>query len=232
MPIQGNERMLKMKAKKLSVLILVVALGFSLTGNATTAGKLTIVPNGGIILPVNGAFDSHDDLKDVVGAGPSFGLGLRYGLNNSFSVEGAFSWQWMNVEDDYKTISSKDPAFVLPALTLNGIYHLGPAMGSETVSPFLTVGVGLYPWKLSEDGATGDAVVAPYDASEDFSKNSFGFNVGAGLDYFFTDQLALNVGTRYIFVMSEDEDMFGSDFGNQGFLKINLGLLYCFPLGN
>jgi len=216
-----------MKKTILSIFTVLFIFSTMFTANAADlTGKLGVSANAGLIMPMNGAIDSHDDTKDIFNAGPGFGLALTYGITPDFVIEGNFSYNWMKQDD--KAANGDEPSLVIPAFEINGLYHFGNLINpAGKFSPFAKAGIGIYPWKVTEDGISGDALSI---GSDDFSKTSFGMNFGAGCEYFIADQYSIKPSVSYLFLFSEDEDTFGKDFENQGFLKFNLGINYYFSL--
>ncbi|MGD9487005.1 MAG: outer membrane beta-barrel protein [Calditrichaceae bacterium] len=210
-------------------LVMIAKSGFA--GNWT--GKIGITPTAGAMIPSNGSFDSHGDLKDVVETGQNWGVSVRYGVTPNLAVEGSFSYSWMYVVDSEKPDADLDPAYVMPSIILGIVYKYGPFIDlkiNRNISPFVSLGLGLHPWKFSNDGVNGTAVAAKYQSKDDFSKTSFGMNVGAGVEYSISKNLAVSGQGKYYFVFSEDEEKFGANFDNQGFIGLDFSLTYYLSL--
>jgi outer membrane protein W len=220
-----------MKSK--SFYLLTIAALFSLTAASfawDNSGKLGISLDGGFILSANGGFNSTDDMSDVVKPGANLGLKVKYNFDNSWAVQCGYDYNFMLVEDDYKPVQSDDPAFVMHAITVDGFYNFGPLLKTNAAAPFVSAGVGIYPWMFTEDGLSGDALPAPNDAAEDFAKTSFGMNFGLGVDYYVVKEWSVNLGVNYRYIFTEDKDKFGDDFENQGLLNCCLGFTYYIPV--
>ncbi len=170
---------------------------------------------------IHGSLTQAEKTTDVLQLGPDFGLALRYRLSRSFGLDGTFDFGWMKFEPEHRAEFGENPAWVMPQITLNATYHLGPALRSRRLNPYLQGGFGLYPWRITQKGVTGDPALRN---GQEFRKTSFGLNAGAGLEYRVTDRLAVFAAGRYNYVFSKDEEKFGSDFGNQGFLGLGAGL--------
>jgi opacity protein-like surface antigen len=194
-------------------------------------GGLYNSPNVGMILSPKNGFDASDDLSDVVKTGSDLELKFGYRITDNWIVEGRYMYGWMYFKDGKKPVQSDDPAFVLQGVTVNGVYNLGPVFNPNVqLEPYVTLGVGMYPWKVTKDGMSGDAFSSPVDNSKDFSGVSFGWNTGMGLEYYVHENWSLGLGFRYHYVFMEDKDKFGSDFENQSFTNFNLGASYHFSV--
>ncbi|MGD9898722.1 MAG: outer membrane beta-barrel protein [Calditrichaceae bacterium] len=196
-------------------------------------GKIGITPTAGAMIPSNGSFDNHGDLKDVVETGQNWGVSVRYGITTNLAVEGSFSYSWMYVVDSEKPEADLDPAYVMPSIIFGIVYKFDPFINlkfSRNISPFVSLGLGLHPWKFSNDGVSGTVVAAKYQSEDEFSKTSFGMNVGAGAEYSISKNLSVSGQGKYYFVFSEDEEKFGANFDNQGFIGLDFSLTYYLPL--
>jgi opacity protein-like surface antigen len=171
--------------------------------------------------PIHGSLAQDEKTTDVLKLGPDFGLALRYRLSRSFGFDGTFDFSWMNVAEEYRAEFGEDPAWVMPQITLNATYHVGPALESKRINPYIQAGFGLYPWRITQKGVTGDPALRN---GEEFRKTSFGLNAGLGLEFRATERLALFAAGRYNYVFSKDEEKFGTEFDNQGFVGFGAGL--------
>lgn len=213
------------------ILVSVMMTGAGFAGDWT--GSIGITPTAGAMIPSNGRFDNHGDLKDVVETGQNWGVSVRYGITSNLAVEGSFSYSWMYVVDSEKPDADLNPAYVMPSIILGIVYKYGPFIDlkiNRNLSPFISLGLGLHPWKFSDDGVNGATIAAKYQSKDDFSKTSFGMNVGTGVEYSISKNLAVSGQGKYYFVFSEDDEKFGANFDNQGFIGLDFSLTYYLPL--
>lgn len=197
-----------------------------------TAGQLGVGIDGGLLIPASGNVLLDTSISDVFKAGPSFGVHVRCGIAKEFSVELGGKYSFSKMKDELLPGDGSEPYFTSFQMYLDGILNLGAFINSENnvVNPFLRAGVGLYPWKITQDGAGGDVVVL--ENGEEFKKTSFGLNFGAGVEFFAISQLSIFAEGKYHVVFSKDEAKFGPDFENVGFVGVTAGLTYHFPLGS
>ncbi|MDX9859139.1 MAG: outer membrane beta-barrel protein [candidate division Zixibacteria bacterium] len=195
-------------------------------------GKIGFGVNGGLTIPVAGDLSGDSTIADYFGLGPAFGVHVKYGVMKEVSLEAGFRYTFLKIKDDANTFLPDEPNIVAPEIYLDGIVNFGPFFRNpnNSINPFVKAGVGLIPWKYTEDGAGGDAIVLGND--EEFKKTSLGMNFGGGLEVFATPDLSIFAEGRYLMVFSEDEDKFGADFGNMGNVNISVGLTYYLPVSS
>ena len=220
--------------KKLIIILTILAFG------GTTAYAMDMsnhIGFGGWLggnMPLNGSADTLDNLSDVVGFYGFPAVEVKYVVMDKVSVGANFGYGYMPIKDDKKGEGFEDltPALNLPYVTLNGTFNFGPMIKAEDnkLNPFATAGVGMYMWYFSVNERT-DKLAAPADPSEEFKGSSLGINVGGGVEYFAMENLAVFGRLNYHYVMMKDEEKFGSDFGNQGFLMFGVGVTYYLPIG-
>ncbi|MCK4385409.1 MAG: hypothetical protein KAW52_04010, partial [candidate division Zixibacteria bacterium] len=193
-------------------------------------------------MPLHGNYDSTDALSDAAGFYGFPALEVKYVIMDKAAVAVNFGYGYMPIKDEKKDsllgVAFKDltPALNIPYVTLNGTYNFGPMLKAEDnkLNPFLTGGVGMYMWKFTENERSGTLTNEIFDdttlAVEDFKGSSLGINIGGGVEYFVMENLAVFGRLNYHYVMMKDEDKFGADFGNQGFLMFGAGATYYFPI--
>jgi opacity protein-like surface antigen len=187
----------------------------------------------GGIMPVNGNFSSQDKMSDFVGMYGFPAVEIKYVVMDKAAVGVNFGYGYMPIKDDKKKemdgFEDLTPALNMPYVALNGTFNFGPMMKAEgnKLNPFLTAGAGMYMWYFSVNERT-DKLPA-FKEGEEFKASSLGINVGGGVEYFAMEKLAVFGRFNYHFVMMKDEDKFGSDFGNQGFLMFGAGVTYYLP---
>ncbi|HOP05708.1 MAG TPA: outer membrane beta-barrel protein [candidate division Zixibacteria bacterium] len=224
--------------KRLSLLFVLVGLYACTTVQAqkiAQVGDLGVGVSGGLMLPASGDIDTENSFGDYFDVGPVFGAHVNYLAMDYLTVQCGFDYTFMKMKDDMITRDEFDgePYFVAPNIYLNGIWNMAPFFKSEsnTVNPYLLAGGGLYFWKVTDDGAGGDALVIN-EAGDDFSKTSFGLQFGGGVEIYATPNISILVEGKYHMIFTEDKDTFGDDFGNLGVIGLKAGLTYHFPLGS
>lgn len=211
-----------------ALLLLVV----STAGAFDVTGKVGAGIDAGLIIPAGGDVTADSSISDIFNVGPTFGLHVGYGITKEISLKAGFGYAFMSISDDANADPDNEPHLTMPNIYLNGVLNLGSFINKENnmFNPFFEAGPALYFWKVTDDGAGGDAIVL--DNNEELKKTSFGLNFGAGLDIFATPDLAISAEGKYHLIFSEDEDAFGPDFGNMNILEVKLGLTYYFPLAS
>jgi opacity protein-like surface antigen len=89
--------------------------------------------------------------------------------------------------------------------------------------------MGIYRWKHLDDAPWNDPSVNNVCGNE-FKASSFGFNIGAGLDYSMSKYISIGIVFDYNIYFPKDEEKFGTDFGAQGNLTPQLKLSYYLPI--
>ena len=201
---------------------------FALLAKSLSSANFSISLNPGGIWALNGYYNETEKLKDRVIPGAGLGLGLRYEITENFTVEACYSYNWMFIKKTKRPDAYKDdkPAFVIPMYTLNGTVFLST---SKTMDPFLTAGVGIFPWSFSSQARGGELWSAPENPDEDFSKSSLGLNIGVGVEVYLWSKISLLIESKYYYIFAKDEEKFGTDtFTRQGLLGVRLGIAYHF----
>ncbi|KPL03366.1 MAG: hypothetical protein AMJ73_07390 [candidate division Zixibacteria bacterium SM1_73] len=221
--------------KKLIVILAVLAFGGTTAYALDMSNHVGFGAWAGGNMSLNGSYSADDNLSDVVGLFAFPAVELKYVVMDKAAVAVNFGYGYMPMKDEKKEEMGdrfKDitPALNLPYVTLNGTFNFGPMMKAEDnkLNPFLTAGAGMYMWYFSANERT-EKLAAPADPSEEFKATNLGINFGGGVEYFAMEQLAVFGRVNYHMVMMKDEDKFGADFGNQGFLMFGAGVTYYIP---
>ncbi|MCI0404792.1 MAG: hypothetical protein L0Z48_04650 [candidate division Zixibacteria bacterium] len=192
------------------------------------------------IVPTNGDFTSAGELNDAFDAGITFGGQVSYTPVNYVTIVGGFDYGFMEVKDEQKAASGNEPNVQLPQIFLKGQFNFSSLIKNlnNRVNPYVSVGAGLYPWKITSDGVNGDAQA--FSNGEEFKKTSFGLLGSVGTEIFVIDRLSVFAEGTYHFVFAEDVDKFAgsssggvgtfSGFDDQGFATFGGGVTYYFPL--
>jgi hypothetical protein len=192
----------------------------------------------GGIMPMNGSVSPEDDLPDAVGFYGFPAMEIKYVVMDKVSVGVNVGYGYMPIKDEKKEeywpelpeLKDATPALNMPYVAVNGTFNFGPLMKAEDnkLNPFATAGAGMYMWYVSKNERTDKLYYDPGDDDkiEEYKGTSFGFNIGGGVEYFATEKLAVFGRLNYHMVMTKDEDKFGEDFGNHGFLTFGAGVTY------
>ncbi|MGH7450837.1 MAG: outer membrane beta-barrel protein [bacterium] len=223
-----------MKRNTLMLSAAVLMLGFI---SVLQAGEIKQQPMninlwGNGISSVSGHFSNAVKSTDFLQTGGSFGIAWQYFPLRSIGVQAGYELGRQNVDTKYRSATNETPAFVVHQITLSGLYNFAEVVGSNArFRPYIGAGVGLYPFRVTQDGISGDVQKLPN--GNKFEKTSFGLNGNAGVEFLATNHLSVFGGARYHYLFSKDNDKFGADsgFGNQGLLSYGLGLAYHFPFG-
>lgn len=197
-------------------------------GEAGFLNRLGLSLNPGTVLALHGNYSDSKKLKDMVIPGAGLGLIFRYKINENLFIDAGYSYNWLFIKKDERpsAYEADKPAFVLPMYTVNGTYFL---VSGRTIEPYLTLGGGLYPWRLSSEAIRGEIWSAPENTEEKFSKSSLGLNGGLGVEVRLWSTLAVFAEATYLYLFAKDEEKFGTgDFANQGFVGVRLGVTLYF----
>jgi hypothetical protein len=189
---------------------------------------------GGGIMPLNGGINADKNLSDVVGFFGFPALEIKYVVMDKVAVGINGGYGYMPLKDEEKPSGYEDitPAFNVPYMTVNGTFNFGPMMKAEDnkLNPFLTAGAGMYMWFFARNERTdkiyAGELIPGTSADEELKGTSLGINFGGGVEYLAAEKLAVFGRVNYHMVMTKDEDKFGDDFGNHGFLTFGVGVTY------
>lgn len=194
--------------------------------------KWDIHLNGGGLIPVSGNITNNLSSIDALNTGANFGFSARYWFDQGIGVEAGYSLGWLNLDknmfssDFLEAITGKNPSFDLQAISLRGLYNFQGLMSAGSHwHPILGAGVGLYPFRFSEDRFSGKTFVNSANG-EELKKTSFGLNGTVGLDFRATKSISIFGQADYNYLFSKDSAKFGDEFNNQSFLSFGLGLAY------
>jgi opacity protein-like surface antigen len=188
--------------------------------------SVKFIPTGTFALAGN--YSDTEKLRDIVQFGFGFGLTLRYEINENFFIEADYSHSWMFIKEDKKPFAYKEntPAFIMPMYMLNGTFFL---KSGYKIEPYLTIGGGICPWSFTSKALGGKSWPAPANSDENFSKSSFGLNIGLGVEWFVLSRASVIGEVKYYYIFARDENKFGTDdFTEQDFISIRLGITYYF----
>ncbi len=211
--------------------LLAVGVTQAQTPTEKLVGTLGVGINGGLMLPMGGDVGVDESFSDAFGIGPKFGAHVNYGIIPELTARAGFSYTFMKVDDDYNDGEVLEPYFTAPYVYVDAVFNLGSFFKAEDnmLNPYLLGGGGMYFWKVTDDGAGGDAILL--ENNEELSKTSFGLNFGAGLEVYATPDLSIFAEGKYHMIFAEDTDTFGDYPENLGATDVSVGLTYHFPIG-
>ncbi len=180
--------------RKLSVLCAICFFLLAASGSAFSQEVTNTIGIGA------GAFYYSPQSEDLFGANAdidddlALGLSLTYIVIPNFSME--FAWHYFKT--DVKGDSFELGELTVMPLMLTGQFRLTPI---GPVIPYVGGGVGYYINEFDESSEAKDkAEVKDIDID-----NSLGLHINAGLDWFLTDDFALNLDARYIWTEADIE---------------------------
>ena len=225
--------------KKLIIVLTILAFGGTTAYAMDMSNHIGFGAWAGGNMPLHGGCYEEDNvsenLSDWVGFFAFPAVEVKYVVMDRVAVGANFGYGYMPIKDDKKKemdgFEDLTPALNLPYVTLNGTFNFGPMLKAEDnkLNPFATAGVGMYMWYFSENERTNK--LPAYKEGEEFKASSLGINIGGGVEYFAMENLAVFGRLNYHYVMMKDEDKFGADFANQGFLMFGAGVTYYLPIG-
>ncbi len=194
-------------------------LGFS-------SNMISVSLSGGAVIHATGKYDAALELSDLLETGPTFVGSLTYSASPILSIRGTFDFAYNYFESKYRS-EGKKPSFVMPAITADAIFKLGPLIeGNDAGNPYIFAGAGIYFWKFSNDKIDGDAMSSIN--GKEWKATSFGLHAGTGFEVYIIPSLAFFAEGQYRFIFSKQTDDFGNDFENLGFFKFSGGVTYYF----
>jgi OOP family OmpA-OmpF porin len=171
------------------------------------------VSGGGMLL--SGADDTPEDgFKENAGLGPGTSFIVRKSLSDHWSLGLNVAYGW-NYDDNNGNTGYRTN---LIPVDLNAIYTLLP---DATASPYFTGGFGVVHW---------DANYRPEGLDlEDERDPAVG--AGAGLEVFLTEVIALDLGGKFRYMLTDDKDLIGLSTHNPDLTASNDKYLWYFGLG-
>lgn len=193
---------------KTKLIALAVAASFSLGASAAFAddayqGSWYAVPSIGYMF-------TDSDLK----ADNDIAAGLRIGKELSEHWDVQLGLSHSRADEDSNLYTSGKYKQTL--LGLDAMYMFS----RDKLRPFLSAGLGLANNRVGYTGA----------GNPSGSNTSWMANVGAGIQYFFTDNVALQADVRHVWSRADENTrtLFGSSDSTIGNTYLNLGLLFNF----
>jgi len=135
-----------------------------------------------------------------------FAIHGGYNFNTNWAVEGLFQWATPEAVQNGVKLGRHSPEWKVSG---NVVYNFPM---SDVMVPYLTAGAG---WRNADNAA--NPTPTRFDSSD------FMTNVGGGLKYFVTDNLALRVDARYYMDMEDDNGYNGNDFAVLAGIHITFG---------
>jgi opacity protein-like surface antigen len=202
-----------------SILCAVFA-GLVLVSPARASADWLFTPFLGANFGGNASFGDFDDFDDELERRIDFGATLGWMGNGIVGFEVDFGWAPNFFEN---TIGPGDFEFGdSNVTTLMGNVLVGAPIGGQSgpgIRPYGSGGIGLI--RSQVDGG---------DFFDDLSTNDFGFNVGAGVHGFFTDNIGIRGDIRYFRSLADDEadDEFDLALSDFDFWRATVGVTFRF----
>ncbi|HXW07142.1 MAG TPA: porin family protein [Vicinamibacterales bacterium] len=168
----------------------------------------------------NASFGDFDDFDDEFERRVDFGASLGWMGNGIVGFEVDFGWSPNFFEN---TVGPGDFEFGdSNVTTLMGNVLVGAPIGGQSgpgIRPYGSAGLGLI--RSHIDGG---------DFFDDLSTNDFGFNVGAGVHGFFTDNIGIRGDIRYFRSLADNEpdDEFDLALSDFDFWRASAGVTFRF----
>ncbi|MBN2206194.1 MAG: outer membrane beta-barrel protein [Candidatus Aminicenantes bacterium] len=208
-----------------------LAVGLLVAAAPAAAGvanrfSLKLTPGG--VTAVDGRFNDAAKTSAVVNVGAGLAAAVRYRFNDFVCLEAGYGFAWLSVKKDQRPFDYKEgsPALNIQTATLNATVFLSSGFA---IDPYLTAGLGVYPWRFSRTALWGDAWPAPSKPSESFGAVSPGFNAGIGAEAYLFGRVYASAELKYHFLFARNPAKFGTDdFTQQDFAALTIGLVYRF----
>lgn len=145
-----------------------------------------------------------------------FGINFTYFFDKYISLELSADYTETDVEISALGLSDEVGELTQIPILLSGRIHFST---NPKVNPYLSLGVGYF-----FNDFDSDPNISGIDVD-----NDFGYHVGAGIEFFFSENTALNIDGKYIWTEVEAEDITGAteDFEINPFI-LGLGIKYYF----
>jgi opacity protein-like surface antigen len=210
-----------MRAKRIVLGLALVSLLVALSAPAALAGGYSVGVTGGISAPMG-------DLKDVYSSGWNLGGTADYNLAPMLGAGIDAGYRSWNAKPEVEAALAAVAMFLgAPVGTTIDVkltalqYGLHGTLTPPLVGPIHPYAqVGLAGYNLKESISSNYPLLAA-----DFSKNLFGYNAGAGVNFTMMPTLSLGILGLYHYVSSKD------DFGaNATWVDVNAKLTFHIPL--
>lgn len=223
--------------KVLGVALLVISfIGLSLPVTAQGQGINFSARFGGM-LPTNGEFTSAGSLSDEFDLGLMYGAQVGLNLMPSFAVVAGYDFASLPMS--VVPTTGAVPKLSIPHFFVKGHYNFTSLIKNplNRIKPYLSFGGGLYSWKVTADGGSGNQV---FGNGTQLKKTSFGLNFGPGFELSLSNSVSLFAEGTYHLVFAKDNSFSGSvtpgnfsvvsGLDNFGFFAINGGLTFSLPM--
>lgn len=162
--------------------------------------------SGGAAL-LRGADDDGVKFEERAKFGPMGQFVLRKALSRHWSIglNVGYGWNYDKDSNAYRTN--------LIPVDLNGIFTFAP---DAKASPYLSGGFGVVHWDANHRPSGTDL--------EDERDPSF--CAGAGIEIFLTDVIALDIGGKFRYMLTDDKDLIGLSYHGTGLASNDKYLLY------
>jgi opacity protein-like surface antigen len=200
----------------------------SAAGATNLLDRFSLRLGPGAVMAAGGHYNDTEKLNKVVSPGMGLTATFRYKASDSLFIDAGYAFDWMAVKYSKRPVALKEsgPALNLQMLTVNGTLFLA---SGYAVEPFLTMGVGICPWRFSSRPILGTPWPAPANPEDTFSATDPVFNVGLGVEVYLFRKVSAFAEFKYHYVFARHVARFGTDdFTQQDFLGLSVGLVYEF----
>ncbi len=208
--------------KKARLPLLGILIGLILLAGPAQAddvsGRIGLGFHGGLMRMMGGDWD-YSDMNEFYSAQ------IRYGWNSNWSTELAIKYGFhrpavaLGQDADFFTFENSFPLFTVMYQTrLGALYHFSP---EKRLTPFLGAAIEATKWSVIQLTAGGDPprVLKPdgyvvwghevTGGAQPLKETEWGFSVTAGLNYFVTPSISLDMGLRYHYWLASGLDNIG-----------------------
>ncbi len=201
-----------MKKGIFALMVSILALGLTLPAfGVDLTGKIGV---GGMASPVKPVLSDSSDIWSIGGQGK---IQLKYGINKNFAVGLNFGYArtWNDptkysdgVGFSFPNTDSATWVYNRIPIEVSGFYSIIP--DNPKFNPFVTLGLGVDIWEVKDrdnDKVLKIAKEAGSTDSVEYKGNELTVGLGGGLEYFFKDNLSLNVGAKAIYLTGVGTDV-------------------------
>jgi hypothetical protein len=170
------------------------------------------------MMSVFGSRNDSTKMTDYLNPGMTYSFSIVHRFSPYYSVEVGADIGWMPVDEQYRQEPGKEPVFFYPRIYFSNLI----SFPWKRLHPYLRLGVSIAPWRITQDGPGGDAMLFE---GEKFQKVSFDLHAGLGLEFSLFSWLSVYGDGRLDVLFCRDAFFFGKGFTEQGILSFGAGIL-------
>jgi opacity protein-like surface antigen len=171
------------------------------------------------------AFNADADFGDTFDESGEFERRFTYGASLGYMGAGVigFEFDFGYTPNFFETLVGADDDFTFAddsnVTTFMANVIIGIPVGGQT-------GFGVRPYVVGGAGLLRTHVEGAGLFFEDLDSNDFGFNVGAGVNIFFVDNVGIRGDVRYFRAFAGDDDEFDFDLSDFDFWRATAGVTF------